>query len=50
VALLVLCMSDETPEVILSGSSTRPAGCAVPVRIECPEKKEEEEEEEEEKG
>ena len=41
-------MSDDTPAVILTGLSTRPAGCEVPPRIECPEKKEEEEEEEEE--
>lgn len=45
--LLELCISDDTPAVILTGLSTRPAGCVVPPRVECPEKKEEEEEEEE---
>jgi hypothetical protein len=46
VVLLVLCISDDTPAVILTGLSTRPEGCVVPLRVECPEEKVEEEEEE----
>ena len=45
VVLLVLCMSDDTPAVTVTGLSTRPAGCVVLLRVECPEKKEDEEKE-----